>query len=570
MAFSGLIPTFEVSSNSLVNNLVDGIVGNALGGIVNVALNSESGQQLAQTFGEIAPSPQNLVSAIVTPGLVSTGSEAITQILTDSLVKSQALGPAGNLVADLAGQALGNLSQDLLGSLLPALNNVPTKYFPGAGDEEDANYGGSVYTPGPVGPDIVFTIKSAQNSASAEVQNQISGGGAGVASVFGLSGNILSGAFSGGFFSNAVPPEILSGAVGSLTEGGTANFTNGALLPPSWFPSDVGSSYGAVPGLINAEGFIIPYEWPSSEDKSLISVASELKLEMGTQSFFNTAALGLQSYTNLTDLSSIPFSLPPGNYQTPPEEGGWRFTTAPSDISWESTATVDRVKIFGTNQAPVISGSRGMRELSMSNALIEGFSMNKSVEKKIAKLESLLNFSLTSSYVKVPVYWVTAADKRYGFENGDGGYFVIKQIKVKEELRDLSGNTTRAKVDISFSQVPPYQVDDGRDLASQTVAGTEGSLGQVARQVAADQKKIEERARQLVAQGQTANAPSTTRSPTPRSPQILSNGLTLPPGATAAGPEVFALSGTTKVPQRIWINNVLYIFNGSQYVPYKR
>jgi hypothetical protein len=126
-----------------------------------------------------------------------------------------------------------------------------------------------------------------------------------------------------------------------------------------------------------------------------------------------------------------------------------------------------------------------MRELSMSNALVEGFTRGKTIEGKISDLETLLNFSLDTKngYVKVPVYWIYANNKRYG--DVDGGCFVIKEMKVKEEMRDLTGLATRAKVDISFSQVPPYQVDDGRDLASKTVSGTTSSLGAVAKVVEA-------------------------------------------------------------------------------------
>jgi len=37
-------------------------------------------------------------------------------------------------------------------------------------------------------------------------------------------------------------------------------------------------------------------------------------------------------------------------------------------------------------------------------------------------------------------------------------------------MRDLRGDATRAYVDISFMEVPEYQVNSGRDLASQPAA----------------------------------------------------------------------------------------------------
>jgi len=155
--------------------------------------------------------------------------------------------------------------------------------------------------------------------------------------------------------------------------------------------------------------------------------------------------------------------------------GGWTFTTAPGSVSWTSNAKGARVDIFGTNRPPVVSGTRGMRDLSLGDALIEGFSRNKTVEYKIQQLESLMNYSLNTQagFVNVPVYQVKASDKSYGAGEGgsDGGYFIMTSVEVKETMRDLRGNSTRAKVDVSFVQVPAYQVDSGRDQASSKTPG---------------------------------------------------------------------------------------------------
>jgi hypothetical protein len=70
--------------------------------------------------------------------------------------------------------------------------------------------------------------------------------------------------------------------------------------------------------------------------------------------------------------------------------------------------------------------------------------------------------------VSVPVYQVWANTKSYG---GPQAYYIIKDVKVKEAMRDLKGNSTRAYVDISLMQVPAYQVNSGRDQASQVTAG---------------------------------------------------------------------------------------------------
>ena len=145
----------------------------------------------------------------------------------------------------------------------------------------------------------------------------------------------------------------------------------------------------------------------------------------------------------------------------------WTFITAPEDVSWDTSNQATRIDMFGTNNPPVVAGSRGMRDLSLGNALVEGFVRNVAVEDKVAALEALMNYQLNASdgFVKVPVYQVKANDKAYG-----NGYFIIRDVKVKETMRDLKGNTTRAFVDISLMQVPEYQVNSGRDLASKPAA----------------------------------------------------------------------------------------------------
>ena len=157
----------------------------------------------------------------------------------------------------------------------------------------------------------------------------------------------------------------------------------------------------------------------------------------------------------------------------------WNFTVAPEDISWGMNAEVDRVKIFGTNAPPVTSGTRGMRDVTLNNCLLEGFSRGVAVEDQVIALESLLNYSLNTSkgFINIPVYHLKANNKSYGDANGnDGGFYVIKDIKVKESMRDLSGNSTRVNVDVSLTQVPQYQVDSGRDQASQAVTGSKAAF----------------------------------------------------------------------------------------------
>jgi hypothetical protein len=149
---------------------------------------------------------------------------------------------------------------------------------------------------------------------------------------------------------------------------------------------------------------------------------------------------------------------------------GWTFITAPEDVSWDVANSATRVDIFGTNNPPVVAGSRGMRDLALSNSLVEGFVRGVTVEGKITALENLMSYGLNTSdgFVSVPVYQVWANSKSYG---GSEAYYIIKDVKVKEAMRDLKGNATRAFVDISLMQVPAYQVNSGRDQASKGTAG---------------------------------------------------------------------------------------------------
>ena len=154
-------------------------------------------------------------------------------------------------------------------------------------------------------------------------------------------------------------------------------------------------------------------------------------------------------------------------------DAGWSFITAPENVSWDVANQATRIDIFGTNSPPVVAGSRGMRDLSLGNSLVEGFVRGVTVGAKIAALENLMNYKLnqTDGFVSVPVYQVTANDRVYG-----NGFFIIKDIKVNEKMRDTKGDTTRAYVDISLMEVPEYQVNSGRDQASKVAASAKSIL----------------------------------------------------------------------------------------------
>jgi hypothetical protein len=207
---------------------------------------------------------------------------------------------------------------------------------------------------------------------------------------------------------------------------------------------------------------------PNIPDFGIPSVGSKLTDQFGANAFSaDTTAITENAFNTDLDLSKTL------GLKNPFATQAWNFIVAPEDINWSTTASVNRVPIFGSNQPPVTVGSKSMRDLSFSNAMVEGFTRSVSIEDKVALLEDLLNYSLDTGkgFVNIPVYNVTANSKNYG--NGkdsyDRGFFVISEVRVKETMRDLDGNATRAFVDVSFTQIPPYQVDGGRDQATNTV-----------------------------------------------------------------------------------------------------
>jgi len=381
--FSGVIPTVRVSKNSLINSTVDGLVNNLASSTLSVAVNQTLGAEARKALG-LADVSSNFIGSIVTPGLLSTGVGALSQVVTNSIVNSKALGPAGTLVGNLANSGISLGANRLLNSLIPTSSTVAkSQYFPGDSGslEPRANYGGYAHGSQRGGADVVFTIEPAISSAQ---------------------------------------PEAISSSVGNSTPAAPSQ-------PPAGAPNP-----GAKPNT------------PTPADEAS-----------------------------------------PPTSKKPSTKVGWSFICSPEDISWETSAQADRVPIFGANQAPVIGGVRGMRELTLNGALVEGFSLGKTVEDKILALEELLTMTISRDkrYLQIPVYRVTANSKVYGAGLQEGGFFVIKSIKVQEKMRDLDGKTTRAIVDVSLTQVPSYQVESGRDIASKVLAGSPGPFKSVSEAV---------------------------------------------------------------------------------------
>jgi hypothetical protein len=451
----GVIPTFPITANGAINGLGNSIVQTLGGSVINVALNQVTPEKWRQVLGVGPTAFDNILPSIQRSSL-SAGEQLFNQFLTDNLSSSGAGGVLGNIGINLARNAASNVFQNLLGDIAGAAigGGKSSRWFPGASNEPVANYGLTTFTKGLNGPDVTFSIIPALSGAARESASWL------------------------------VDPKSKA----SLNAREAFAETSGGYIAASNF--DTAAAFSKEMDLA----------------LSLPDFKGKFPL-VGSEEFFKylsgSGGLPLGDLFANSDLSvSLAESL----------SGGWNFICAPESISWNSEAQVERVPMFGTNQPPVISGSKSMRDLTLSDALVEGFSRGRSVEDKIARLENLMNFTLDTKnkYIKVPVYYVQANNKLYGngLNGADGGYFVIKSVNVKELMRDLSGSTTRATVDVSFVQVPPYQVTSGRDLANIALIGRTSILPTVADAVSKLLSSNNETARQVAGVQTRASNPN--------------------------------------------------------------
>lgn len=455
----GVIPTFPITANGAINSLGNSIVQTLGGSVINVALNQVTPEEWRQVLGVEPTAFDNILPSIERSAL-SAGGQLFNQFLTDNLSSSGAGGVLGNIGINLAQNAASNVFQNLLGDIAGAAigGGRSSRWFPGASNEPVANYGSTIFTKGLNGPDVTFSILPALSGAARESASWL------------------------------------------------VNPKSKASLNAREAFGDTSGVFSSIPQSDITAAF--------SKEMDLALSLPDLKggvSSLGGQEFFKylsgSGGLPLGDLFANSDLSaSLAESL----------SGSWNFICAPESISWNSEAQVERVPMFGTNQPPVTSGSKSMRDLTLSDALVEGFSRGRSVEDKIARLENLMNFTLDTKnkYIKVPVYYVQANNKLYGngLNGTDGGYFVIKSVNVKELMRDLSGSTTRATVDVSFVQVPPYQVTSGRDLANIALIGRTSILPTVADAVSKLLSSNNETARQVAGVQTPASSPSVSGS----------------------------------------------------------
>lgn len=154
------------------------------------------------------------------------------------------------------------------------------------------------------------------------------------------------------------------------------------------------------------------------------------------------------------------------SYQLPDAPDEYYFITAPQEVSWSKASEASEITGYGTNNPYINYGATKLRKLTLGDSLVEGFSAGREVENDVLNLEATMQMQLdTGSGYAAPYCWYAwAGNKCYGI-------YIVTNVTVKEEMRDMEGKATRARVDVSLQEVPSYQVGSGADLSSQAFTG---------------------------------------------------------------------------------------------------
>ena len=144
----------------------------------------------------------------------------------------------------------------------------------------------------------------------------------------------------------------------------------------------------------------------------------------------------------------------------------WYWITAPENVQIRKDSKAEEIATYGTNNPYLNYGTTKLRQLTMSRAMLEGFSNAKEVEGNIQNLEACMRMVIDEgSGFTAPYCWhVFAGSKSYGT-------YIIKSVSISEKMRDMSGKATRAFVDVSLQEVSPYQVTSGTDITSTAIVG---------------------------------------------------------------------------------------------------
>jgi len=290
-----------------------------------------------------------------------------------------------------------------------------------------------------------------------------------------------------------------------------------------------------------------PFEVPTSEFSGVMAKASGgvnsttfLKDSAINGSYFTTpASKGSTALDFGTAISAgSAFGLGGGGQAASNSiPGEWYFITAPQEVSWSKDSNSKELDVYGSNSPYLSYSTTKLRKLSLSNAMVEGFSNAKAVENNILSLEACMQVIIDESngYASPYCWNVFAGNKSYGT-------YIITSINVQEQMRDLTGKATRAVVDIEFQEVPSYQVSSGNDIA------TEGQLGGVSEAFSKIQQS------QAKTQDAKAAGASTTRAGAGGGGGGGAGNQPTAGQNTAAPPEVKAIDPNAQAKQKAYGN----------------
>lgn len=265
----------------------------------------------------------------------------------------------------------------------------------------------------------------------------------------------------------------VSNAIGTGSDGvAVAQSKVNYWAPSQSYFSDLSSSSfnpsgdAFIGGAESAFSSEMAYNFPSITSDS--SLTNSITSEGFSFSGVDTNALAGMGIGAFTGLGAPSLNEDAMSIQSKDTEGdipkSWYFVTAPQDVSWSKEGRVSAADTYGTNTPYVLYGSTGLRKMTLGNVMLEGFSNRKTVEANIVALETCMNMVIQKGYTAPYCWKMYSGGKSYGT-------FIITGVKVKEVMRDLRGYATRAFVDIDLMQVPDYQVNSGRDIASKAILG---------------------------------------------------------------------------------------------------
>ena len=153
---------YQGAGSSFLGSAGQTLVGNLAASTVNVALNAALGTQIAGPGGFSINSGADFLASTITPYVTSTVAAGINEQINNSL---QNAGPFAGVLSGVAtglvNQVFGSIGGAIAGGAAGGFG-ASYKTFPGASaDDPDANYGGSAYTLGLNGGDVVFSLQPA-------------------------------------------------------------------------------------------------------------------------------------------------------------------------------------------------------------------------------------------------------------------------------------------------------------------------------------------------------------------------------------------------------------------------